>query len=98
MKILAYIFLFLLVSINSLEASSGYNIVLKDSSSTIDGTTIGSSEVNGVSYSSGTLSITKEGTFILSGTLNGQININTSGQVTLVLNGVTIKIQILMQF
>ena len=91
MKIFAYIILFLLVSINALEASSGYNIVLKDSSSTIDGTTIGSSEVNGVSYSSGTLSITKEGTFILSGTLNGQININTSGQVTLVLNGVTIK-------
>ena len=91
MKILEYIFLFLLVSINALEATSGYNIVLKDSSSTIDGTTIGSSEVNGVSYSNGVLSFTKEGTFILSGTLNGQIKINTSGQVTLVLNGVTIK-------
>ena len=91
MKILKYIFLFLLVSINSLEATSGYNIVLKDSSSTIDGTTIGSSPVNGVSYSNGAMTFTKEGTFILSGSLNGQIIINTSGQVTLVLNGVTIK-------
>ena len=51
MKILEYIFLILLVSINSLKATSGYNIVLKDSSRTIDCTTIGSSEVNGVSYS-----------------------------------------------
>ena len=91
MKIFEYIFLILFASLYALEATSGYNIVLKDSSSTIDGTTIGSSEVNGVSYSSSTLSITKAGTFILSGTLNGQIKINTSGQVTLVLNGVTIK-------
>jgi len=91
MKIFEYIFLILIVSLNALEATSGYTIVLKDSSSTIDGTTIGSSEINGVSYSSSTLSITKEGTYILSGTLNGQIKINTSGQVTLVLNGVTIK-------
>ena len=91
MKIFEYIFLILFAFLYALEATSGYNIVLKDSSSTIDGTTIGSSEVNGVSYSSSTLSITKEGTFILSGTLNGQIKINTSGQVTLVLNGVTIK-------
>ena len=98
MKIFEYIFLILFASLYALEATSGYNIVLKDSSSTIDGTTIGSSEVNGVSYSSSTLSITKEGTFILSGTLNGQIKINTSGQVTLVLNGVTIKNSNLMQF
>ena len=91
MKILKYIFLFLLVSINALEATSGYNVVLNDASSTIDGTKIGSTAVNGVSYSNGVLSITQTGTFILSGTLNGQIKVNTSGSVSLVLNGVTIK-------
>ena len=37
------------------------------------------------------MSITKEGTFILYGTLNGKIKIKTSGQVTLVLNGIAIK-------
>ena len=91
MNILNYIFFLLFISINTLEVTSGYNLVLKDGSSTIDGTTIGSTAVNGVSYSNGVLSITQSGTFILSGTLNGQIKINTNGQVTFVLNGVTIK-------
>lgn len=91
MKILKYIFLFLFVSINALEATSGYTVVLNDASSTIDGKTISSSAINGVSYSSGVLTFTQAGTFVLSGTFNGQIKINTSGQIVLVLNGVTIK-------
>ena len=91
MEIMKYIFIFLLASINALEATSGYNIVLNDASSTIDGTTIGSTAINGVSYSSGVLTFTQAGTFILTGTFNGQIKINTSGEISLVFNGVTIK-------
>ncbi len=90
MKILAYIFLFLLVSINALEAT-GYNLVLNDASSTIDGTTLSSTEVSGVTYVDGIVKITLEGTYILSGTLNGQIKVSSTGTVKLVLNGVTIK-------
>ena len=90
MKILPYIFLFLLVSINSLE-TSGYELVLKDASSTLDGKTLSSTEVNGVTYADGIIKITLEGTYILSGTLNGQIKVSSTGTVKLVLNGVTIK-------
>ena len=90
MKILAYVFLFLLVSINTLEAT-GYNLVLNDASSTIDGTTLSSTEVSGVTYVDGIVKITLEGTYILSGTLNGQIKVSSTGTVKLVLNGVTIK-------
>ena len=90
MKKLPYIFLFLLASINSLEAS-GYELVLKDASSTLDGKTLSSTEVNGVSYTDGIIKITLEGTYILSGTLNGQIKVSSTGTVKLVLNGVTIK-------
>ena len=86
-----FIYIILLVLLNLFETASGYNIILKDASSTIDGTTIGSTAVNGVSYSNSVLSITQSGTFTLSGTLNGQIKINTSGEVSLILNGVTIK-------
>ena len=80
-----------MILIKELEASRGYKIILKDSSSTIDGNIIGSSEINGVSYSKRVLSITKDGVFILTGSLDGQIRINTKGEVCLVLNGVTIK-------
>ena len=90
MKILPYIFLFLFISINSLQESQ-YTLVLNDSSSTLDGTKLSSSAVNGVTYSSGVITITLEGTYVLSGTLNGQVKINSSGTVKLVLNGVAIK-------
>ena len=90
MKILPFIFLFLLVSINSIE-TSGYELVLKDASSTLDGKTLSSTEVNGVTYADGIIKITLEGTYILSGTLNGQIKVSSTGTVKLVLNGVTIK-------
>ena len=90
MKILQYIFLLLLASIGSLE-TSGYELILKDASSTLDGKTLGSTEVNGVTYADGIIKITLEGTYILSGTLNGQIKVSSTGTVKLVLNGVTIK-------
>ena len=90
MKILSFISLILLVGINSLEAT-GYNLVLKDAQSTLDGTTLSETEVSGVTYSDGVIKITLEGTYILSGTLNGQIKVSSTGTVKLVLNGVTIK-------
>ena len=90
MKIVQYIFIFLLVSINSLQESQ-YTLVLNDAKSTLDGTTLSATEVNGVSYSDGVVKITLEGTYVLSGTLNGQVKIITTGTVKLVLNGVTIK-------
>ena len=49
MKISVYIFLFLFLSINSLQASQ-YTLVLNDAKSTLDGTTLSSTEVNGVTY------------------------------------------------
>jgi len=91
MKVLKYIFLFLLASINALEATSGYKLVLNDDKSTLDGTTLSSTELNGVTYSDGIVKITNEGTYILSGTLNGQVKVSSTGTVALVLNGVTIK-------
>ncbi len=90
MKILSYIFLFLLVSINTLE-TTGYKLLLNDAESTLDGTPLSSTEVNGVTYIDGVIKITTEGTYILSGTLNGQIKVSTTGTVALVLNGVKIK-------
>ena len=90
MKIVQYIFIFLLVSINSLQESQ-YTLVLNDAKSTLDGTTLSATEVNGVSYSDGVVKITLEGTYVLSGTLNGQVKISKTGTVKLVLNGVTIK-------
>ena len=91
MKLLFYIFLFLLlISINTIE-TTGYKLILDDKKSTLDGTTLNSTEINGVTYNDGIIKITLEGTYILSGTLNGQIKVNTTGTVILVLNGVTIK-------
>ena len=90
MKILPYIFILLLVSMNPLE-TTGYELVLNDAESTLDGTKLSDTEVSGVTYVDGIVKITLEGTYILSGTLNGQIKVSSTGTVKLVLNGVTIK-------
>ena len=90
MKMISYIFLLLFISINTIE-TTGYKLVLNDAKSTLDGTTLSSTETNGVTYSDGVIKITLEGTYILSGTLNGQIKVSSTGRVILVLNGVTIK-------
>ena len=47
--------------------------------------------VNGVSYSDEIIKITNEGTYILFGTLSGQVKVSSTGTVALVLNGVTNK-------
>ena len=49
MKILSYIFLFLLVSINTLE-TTGYKLLLNNAERTLDGTPLSTIEVNGVTY------------------------------------------------
>ena len=90
MKICPFILLLLLASINTLKASS-YKLVLKDDESTLDGTTLSSTETSGVTYVDGVVKITLEGTYVLSGKLNGQIKVSSTGTVVLILNGVTIK-------
>ena len=90
MKICQFILLLLLASINTLKASS-YKLVLKDDESTLDGTTLSSTETSGVTYVDGVVKITLEGTYVLSGKLNGQIKVSSTGTVVLILNGVTIK-------
>ena len=90
MKLYPYIFLLLFISINTIE-TTGYQLVLNNEKSTLDGTTLSSTETNGITYNDGVIKITLEGTYILSGTLNGQIKVSSTGTVILVLNGVTIK-------
>ena len=90
MKFLSYTFFFFFISIKTIEIKD-YVLVLNNEKSTLDGTTLSSIEINGVTYNDGIIIITLEGTYILSGTLNGQIKVNSTGTVILVLNGVTIK-------
>ena len=72
MRFLSYIFSFLFISIYTIE-TTGYKLVLNDEKSTLDGTTLSSTEINGVAYNEGIINISLEGTYILSGTLNVQI-------------------------
>jgi hypothetical protein len=91
MKYQNILILFVLLSfINNAEITDGHNLVLNNADSTIDGTKISSNPTNGVSYQNEVLSITQAGTYILSGTLNGQILVSVNEKVTLVLKGVTI--------
>jgi len=93
MKIIFIISIILFASIKPLEEYSGsHTVVLNDASSTIDGTSLSTTSINGVSYNSGVVSITSSGTYILSGTLNGQVSISvgSTDKVVIVLNGVSI--------
>ena len=90
MKIVHLLLLVLLSSINTLTYS-GHELVLNDAKSTIDGETVSSTPKNGVSYSNSILYISESGTYIISGTLYGQMSVSVSGVVELVLNGATIK-------
>ena len=89
MKITYFLLLFLLSSISSVTYS-GHELILNDAKSTIDGENVSSTPKNGVSYSNSVLYISESGTFIISGTLNGQISVSVSGVIELVLNGVSI--------
>ena len=81
--------LILLTYIQNLDIT-GRNLVLKDGESTLDGTKLSSTPTDGVSYSNQGISITESGTYILSGTLNGQLSVSVPEKIVLVLNGVTI--------
>ena len=90
MKYISLLILLLLSLTNGLEYS-GHVLVLNDAQSTIDGETVTSTPKNGVSYSNSVLSISESGTYVVSGTLNGQFSVSVSGEIDIVLNGVTIK-------
>ena len=90
MKVITLLLLLLVCSINSLEYT-GHELVLNDAKTTIDGQTVSSTPKNGVSYSNSVLYISESGTYILSGTLNGQLSVSVSGEIDLVFNGATIK-------
>ena len=92
MKEIFFIF-FLFISVKTLEKyPDSHQLVLNDESSTIDGIIVNSTIINGVSYSNGIISIKSAGTYILSGSLKGQVFISAGREdkVTLVLNDVSI--------
>lgn len=74
---------------SSYDESKATKVKLSDSKTTVSGDGAKYSSENGVN----TVTITKEGTYILSGKLNGQIVVDTdkTAKVQIVLNGVTIS-------
>ncbi len=74
---------------SSYDESKATKVKLSDSKTNISGDGAKYSSENGVN----TVTITKEGTYILSGNLNGQIVVDTdkTAKVQIVLNGVTIS-------
>ena len=83
----------LLISINSIkEYSDAHKLILKNEQSTIDGIEIIEEPIFGVSYKDGVVRIIEEGTYIVSGELNGKLHITTGDKVVkIVLNGVNIN-------
>ena len=90
MKIISLLLLLLVSSINNLEYT-GHSVVLSDAKTTVDGETVSSSPKYGVSYSNSVLYFSESGSYILSGTLNGQMSVSVSGEIDLIFNGATIK-------
>ena len=84
--------LLLLISLSFIQnlEITGKILILKDGESTLDGAKLSSNPSDGVSYSNQVVSITQSGTYILSGSLNGQISVSVPEKIILVLNGVTI--------
>ena len=74
---------------SSYDESKATKVKLSDSKTSVSGDGAKYSSENGVN----TVTITKEGTYILSGNLNGQIVVDTdkTAKVQIVLNGVTIS-------
>ena len=90
MKKISLFLLLFLSAINSLEYT-GHDLVLNDAQTTIDGITVTTTPKYGVSYKNSVLTISESGSFILSGTLNGQLSVSVSGEIDLIFNGATIK-------
>ena len=93
MKLILCLILVYLVSINSLkEYSDAHILILKDEESSIDGIVLSQEPIFGVSYKKGVVYIIEEGTYIVSGELNGKLNIATGDKVVkIILNGVNIN-------
>lgn len=93
MKLIICLFLALLVSIITIKENEDYHILkLKDEESSIDGIELIEEPIFGVSYKDGVVLIMKEGTYIVSGELNGKLHISTGDKVVkIILNGVTIN-------
>ena len=93
MKLILCLILVYLVSINSLkEYSDAHILILKDEESSIDGIELIQEPIFGVSYKKGVVYIIEEGTYIVSGELNGKLNIATGDKVVkIILNGVNIN-------
>ena len=93
MKLISCLILAFLVSIISLkEYEDSHILILKDYESSIDGIELIEEPIFGVSYKNGVIRIIEEGTYIVSGELNGKIHIATGDKVVkIVLNGTVIK-------
>ena len=92
-EIFLIIFIFIFILVKPLEEyPDSHLLVLNDESSTIDGIILNSTIINGVSYSNSIISIKSAGTYILSGSLAGQVFVSAGREdkITLVLNGVSI--------
>lgn len=93
MKLITCLFLALLVSINAIKYNPDYHILkLKDDESSIDGIELIEEPIFGASYKDGVVNIIEEGTYIVSGELNGKLHITTGDKVVkIILNGVNIN-------
>ena len=98
MKLITCLFLALLVSINPINLSllkdnPDFHILkLKDEESSIDGIELIEEPIFGASYKDGVVNIIEEGTYIVSGELNGKLHIETGDKVVkIILNGVNIN-------
>ena len=90
MKVISLLAILMFSMITTLQYT-GHELVMNDAKTTIDGETVSSTPKNGVSYSNSVLKISESGSYILSGTLNGQLSISVTGEIDLIFNGATIK-------
>ena len=79
MKLFIFILHFFLIFINSkVEYSDAHHIILQDKQSTIDGIElISQMPIFGVKNKDNVVSIVEQGTYIVSGILNGKLSIET---------------------
>ena len=96
MKLNICLILALLVSLKALTEYSNYHTIkLNNADSTIDNIELIEEPIYGVSYKKGAVYFYEEGTFIISGELNGKLNVATGDKVVkLVLNGVKINSEV----
>ena len=93
MKLITFLFLVFFISITSIKENGEYHILkLKDEESSIDGIELIEEPIFGASYKDGVVRIIEEGTYMISGELNGKLHIETGDKVVkIILNGVNIN-------